>query len=167
MKVFEEIYNDYKSDVYRFLYKMTSYQCGLSEELLQETFYQAFLSFDRFRGECEIKTWLCQIAKNTYYRYIRNEIKKENLVLKISGEDKVYDIEEQIVKREIVQLIHRILEEFDERTKNIVLYRMYADIKFSEIAMLLDIKEASTKVIYSRAKVKIQTILKERYEYEI
>jgi RNA polymerase sigma-70 factor (ECF subfamily) len=76
-------------------------------------------------------------------------------------------VEEQIVKREIVQLIHRILEEFDERTKNIVLFRMYANIKFSEIAMLLDMKEATAKVIYSRAKVKIQTILKERYEYEI
>jgi RNA polymerase sigma-70 factor (ECF subfamily) len=167
MKVFEEIYNDYKSDIYRFLYKLTSYQWELSEELLQETFYQAFLSFDRFRGECEIKTWMCQIAKNTYYRYVRNEIKNENLVMKISQEDHIYDVEEQIVKREIVQLIHRILDEFDERTKNIVLFRMYAEIKFSEIAMLLDIKEATAKVIYSRAKVKIQTILKERYEYEI
>lgn len=167
MKVFEEIYHDYKSDVYRFLYKMTSYQCQLSEELLQETFYQAFLSFERFRGECEIKTWLCQIAKNCYYRYLRNEIKKENLVLKISQEDREYDVEEQVVQKEIVQLIHRILEEFEERSKNIVLFRMYAELKFSEIATILDIKEATAKVIYSRTKIKIQTILKERYKYEI
>lgn len=167
MKVFEEIYQDYKSDVYRFLYKLTSYQFQLSEELLQETFYQAFLSFERFRGECEIKTWLCQIAKNTYYRYLRNEIKNENLVLKISQEEKAYDVEEQVVQKEIVQLIHRILEEFDDRSKSIVVFRMYADLKFSEIATILNIKEASAKVIYSRAKTKIQTILKERYRYEI
>jgi RNA polymerase sigma-70 factor (ECF subfamily) len=146
---------------------MTSYQCELSEELLQETFYQAFLSFERFRGECEIKTWLCQIAKNTYYRYLRNELKNENLVIKISREDKAYDVEEQVVQNEIVQLIHRILEEFDERTRNIVVFRMYADLKFSEIATILDIKEATAKVIYSRTKIKIQTILKERYRYEI
>lgn len=56
MKEFEEIYTKNKDDVYKFICKLTSYKINLSEDLLQETFYQALLSFDRFRGDCEIKT---------------------------------------------------------------------------------------------------------------
>lgn len=167
MKAFEDIYTVYKDDVYRFIYKLTSYKFYISEEILQETFYQAFISFDRFRGECEIRTWLCQIAKNTYYRHIRNEMKKENLVNKISHDEMVNDLEEQVEKKEVLQFIHILIEEFDERTKNIVLYRMYADIKFSEIARLLGLKESTAKVIFSRAKVEIRIKLKERFGYEI
>ena len=167
MKAFEDIYAKHKDDVYRFLCKLTSYKVSLSEELLQESFYQAFISFDRFRGDCEIKTWLYQIAKNTYYRHVRNEIKKENLSNRVRQDETVNDFTEQAEKRELLQFIHTILEDFDERTRNIVLYRMYADITFSEIAALLEIKESTAKVIYSRAKVKIQIQLKERFGYEI
>lgn len=167
MRAFEDIYILYKNDVYRFICKLTGYKTDISEELLQETFYRAFISFDRFRGDCEVRTWLCQIAKNTYYNYVRTEIKKENLVNKVIHNITVNDFEEQAEKREVLQYIHVILEEFDERTKNIVLYRMYADIKFSEIARLLEIKESTAKVIFCRAKVKIQIQLKERFGYEI
>lgn len=167
MKAFEDIYCHYKDDIYRFICKLTGYRFDISEELLQETFYQAFLSFDRFRGDCEIKTWLCQIAKNSYYRYIRNEIKKENLANKIIQEEVISDFTEQAEKKELLEYIHKILEDFDENTKNIVLYRMYANIKFSEIAALLGIKESTAKVIYSRAKVKILFQLKERFGYEV
>lgn len=167
VKVFEDIYIKYKVDVYRFLCKLTGYRYDLSEELLQETFYQAFISFNRFRGECEIKTWICQIAKNSYYSYIRNEIKKEKLTVKMVKDEEANDFTEQTEKKELVQNIHKIMEDFDERTKNIVLYRMYADLKFSEISNLIGISESSAKVIYSRSKIKIREQLKERYGYEI
>lgn len=167
MKAFEDIYGIYKDDIYRFICKLTSYRFDLSEELLQETFYQAFISFDRFRGDCEIKTWLCQIAKNTFYRHIKNEVKKEKLTNKLICDEPTNDFTEQVEKKELLDYIHKILGDFDERTRNIVLYRMYADIKFSEIASMLEIKESTAKVIYSRAKVKIQIQLKERFGYEV
>lgn len=169
MKAFEEIYSLYHSDVYKFICKMANYNINIAEDLLQETFYQAFISFDRFRGDCEIKTWLCQIAKNTYYRHIRNEIKKEKLTERIclSYHGAIDDFTEQAENKELLQAIHKILGELDDRTRNIVLYRMYAELKFSEIAALTGIKESTAKVIYSRAKVKIIVQLKEEYGYEI
>lgn len=167
MKEFEDIYEKNKDDVYRFIYKLTGYEAHIAEELLQETFYQAFLSFERFRGDAQIKTWLCQIAKNTYYQYIRSQVKGRNLTNKICQEETSHDFTEEIENKELIRLIRIILEEFDERTRSIVLYRMCAELKFSEIAVLLGIKESTAKVIYSRAKVKIQIQLKERFEYEI
>ena len=52
---FEMLYRAYYDRVYAFLYRL----CGdraLAEDLAQETFLQAYTSFHRFRGECEVFT---------------------------------------------------------------------------------------------------------------
>ena len=40
----------------------------LAEEITQQTFFRALEKYKDFRGECQIRTWLCQIAKNEYYK---------------------------------------------------------------------------------------------------
>ena len=41
----------------------------IAEDITSETFVKAISSIKDFRGECDIRVWLCQIAKNTYYSY--------------------------------------------------------------------------------------------------
>ena len=76
---FEALYHQFQPDVYRFLFRLTGYEQLTAEELTQETFYQAFLSFSKFRGECAMRTWLFQIAKNVYGKYIRRETRQRTL----------------------------------------------------------------------------------------
>ena len=63
---FEALYEAYFPRIYAFLLKLTEDR-DLAEELTQETFYQAFVSFHRFRGESDVFTWLASIGKHTYY----------------------------------------------------------------------------------------------------
>ena len=70
MNEFESIYNEYFKRIYAFLSKMCP-DPFLCEEMTQETFYQAFISFHRYDGSCEIFTWLAAVAKNTYFKYLR------------------------------------------------------------------------------------------------
>lgn len=68
----DDIFQDYGKLVYRYLLRL----CGdkdLAEELMQETFYQAVKSADRFDGSCKVSTWLCQIAKHMWYRELRKK----------------------------------------------------------------------------------------------
>ena len=79
MSEFEDLYNLYYKDVFYYVLKLTDYQEYIAEEVTQESFYQAFTSLTRFRGECSVKSWLCQIAKNTYYKYLRTHAKETYL----------------------------------------------------------------------------------------
>ena len=56
MDPFAELYEKYQPDIYRFLLCLTGGDALAAEELTQECFCQAFLSFGRFRGECIVKT---------------------------------------------------------------------------------------------------------------
>ncbi|MGL5749382.1 MAG: RNA polymerase sigma factor, partial [Paraclostridium sp.] len=69
---FEEIYNSYFSDVYRFILKLSNDQ-HIAEEITQETFYKALKNIDNFKGNSQMKVWLCQIAKNTYFTKYNQE----------------------------------------------------------------------------------------------
>ena len=65
---FEQIYAAYFNDVFRYIRRHES----IAEEVTAETFFKAMDSIDRFRGECDIRVWLCQIAKNTYRSYYQS-----------------------------------------------------------------------------------------------
>lgn len=66
----DEIYRAHSQTVYRYLLSLT-HDADVSEELTQETFYQAVKSIRRFDGSCKITTWLCAIAKNLFAAYRR------------------------------------------------------------------------------------------------
>lgn len=67
MQNMEELYNDYFQTVFKYLFCMTQ-DADLSEELTQETFYQAIKTYNNFRGDCKVSVWLCQIAKHLWFK---------------------------------------------------------------------------------------------------
>ena len=62
----EELYNDYFHDVYLYIRSLSADE-HLAEDITQETFFKAMKSVDSFRGDCDIRVWLCQIAKNLLF----------------------------------------------------------------------------------------------------
>ena len=83
---FEEVYAVYFDDVYRYLLSLSGSE-STAEELTSETFFRAMDALDRFRGECSVRVWLCQIAKNTLYDHLKKQ--KKQLRLKKSRKPKL------------------------------------------------------------------------------
>jgi len=165
MSEFEELYHLYYKDVYYFVLKLTDYRDHIAEEVTQESFYQAFISLSRFRGECSIKSWLCQIAKNTYYKYLKTHAKETYLEEELHPEGEA--VSTVVEKKQVTSHIRRVIADLDERSRAIVEYRLFDEKSYKEIGELVGIREATAKVLFSRAKVKIRERLKEEYGYEI
>ena len=66
----QEVYEQYFTVVYRYLFSL-SHNTHIAEELTQETFFKALKKIDDFRGGCDLRVWICQISKNTYYDYLK------------------------------------------------------------------------------------------------
>lgn len=62
---FEAVCRENFAHVYRFLPSLCR-DAHLAEELTQDTFDRAFRKGEQFNGRCELKTWLCSIARNAY-----------------------------------------------------------------------------------------------------
>ncbi len=170
MKQFETLYNDYYQDVFKFLFRLTGYQQQLAEDLAQETFYQAILSFHRYRGECQIKTWLCQIAKNNYFNMLRKDQKFRKVPIddylnhnSLITNSILSDYETQELIVHAVQLIMKL----EDKTRDVLIYRIFSELTYAQISTVLRINESSAKVIFMRGKCKLQNQLREVYGYEI
>lgn len=72
MDEFDEICRRCTPVVYRFLLSLCK-DASLADELTAETFYQAYLHIDTFRGNCRVESWLCQIAKNALTKELRRQ----------------------------------------------------------------------------------------------
>ena len=167
MSEFEELYHLYYKDVYYFVLKLADYQDDVAEEVTQESFYQAYLSLKRFRGECSVKSWLCQIAKNTYYKYLKTHAKETFLEEELHQEPEEKNVSAVVEEKQMISHLRKVIAALDERSRSVVEYRLYGEKSYKEIAELLGIREATAKVLFSRAKVKILQQLKEEYGYEI
>ena len=170
MSQFEKLYKDYWQDVFKFLFQLTGYQQQLAEELTQETFYQAMISFYRYRGECQIKTWLCQIGKNLYF----NSLRRLNKVRQVSFEehaDHATLISDSInidyEKKELIDSAIKVIMQLDNKTRDVLVYRIFSELTYAQISALMNISDSSAKVILMRGKSKLQNKLREEYGYEI
>ena len=70
MTEFEELYRTYFDDVFRYIRRLSGSE-SIADEITSETFFKAMRSIKSFRGNCDIRVWLCQIAKNCYYTYLK------------------------------------------------------------------------------------------------
>lgn len=70
MTKIEDLYKKYFNDVFLYIKRLSGNE-HIAEEICSETFFRAMRSLDSFRGECDVRVWLCQIAKNNYYSYLK------------------------------------------------------------------------------------------------
>ncbi len=155
MKKIEEIYVEYSKQIYRYLISLTRNE-HLSEELTQETFFIAVKKINQFRGECKIYTWLCQIAKNLYYKESKKQKKIDMIPLDIleetiNNQDNNLEIE-TINKMDLYQKINSL----DEKSRQVIYLRLIGEFSFKEIGEALNISENLARVIFYRGKRKIR-----------
>lgn len=158
-KLLEELYTSYNKDVFNYLYSL-SRNVDISEELTAEVFYKIVKSLANFRGESDIKTWIFSIARHEWIDYLKKknrQIQTEILsdIIEINESKNVDDI----YAKELTERIHQILDNDNERSKNVVLMRLEG-YSFYEIGLKYNISESSARVIDFRAKSKIRNILK-------
>ena len=152
----EELYRTYFDIVYRYI-RSISQDGSLAEEVTQETFFKALEKIDQFRGDCDVRVWLCQIAKNTLYDHLKKQKKQ------LLGDEKLEKIEsaggelleEKLAQRSQAMEIHKVLHRLSEPYKEVFSLRIFGELTFREIGMLFGKSENWARVTYYRARVKI------------
>ena len=158
----EELYRTYFDIVYRYI-RSISQDGSLAEEVTQETFFKALEKIDQFRGDCDVRVWLCQIAKNTLYDHLKKQKKQ------LLGDEKLEEaeidggelLEEKLAQRSQAMEIHKVLHRLSEPYKEVFSLRTFGELTFREIGMLFGKSENWARVTYYRARVKIREELEQ------
>lgn len=153
MQDFDRIYAEYFSEVYKFALTLCK-NPTLAEEITQETFFKALKNIDSFNGSCKISTWLCTIAKNTFYSHNKKQSSHTEFSLSLDISDE--SLEERFADKETAYAIHKVLHKLKEPYKEVFWLRTFGDLSFAQIGTLFSKTESWARVTYYRAKTLIK-----------
>ena len=159
---FEQIYSTYFKAVYLYVLQLTG-DVHTAEEITSETFFKAINTVDRFRGDCDMRVWLCQIAKNTYYSHLKknsHELHPEDALLQNIPDPQV-PMEAHFIDRDDARQIRMILHDISDPYKEVFMWRVFGELSFREIAQLYGKSDNWACVTYHRARKMIQSRLEE------
>ena len=154
MTEFDQVYQKYFRDVYKYLLVLCRNQ-WVAEEITQETFFKVLEKLDQFDGRSSLYSWLCQIAKHTYFAHCRRE-KRKGREEELEASWTQDSLEERLLDQESLQEIYQGIHALEEPYKEVFLLRLFGELSFAQIAALFHKTESWARVTYYRAKGKIK-----------
>lgn len=158
---FEEIYSAYFDDVFRYIRKLSGSE-HIAEEITADTFFKAIQAIDSFRGDSDVRVWLCQIAKNRYLSYLRKAGRVDSIEdgMFLYAADPAEPFEEALFRKDAAIRLQRLLHDMPAPYKEVFMWRVYAELSFRQIGQIFNKSENWACVTYHRARTRI----KERWE---
>jgi len=141
-----------------------AFQCGVHSNDLADVSQEVFVKLYRFLHQFKqdrFTTWLYKITLNAtrdYYRKEQRELAKEDKLnaqrqtIFLSAEDDVLLFEED-------KLLHNAIQALDEKYRYPIVLYYFHELKYEEIAEVLNISLSTVKVRLLRAKEKLKAAL--------
>jgi len=150
----EELYKDYFHDVFLYIRSLAGDE-HLAEDITQETFFKAMKSVDSFRGDCDIRVWLCQIAKNLLFTHSKKQKRYTGEEIPETVPDNTVRVDELLENSAQSMEIHRVLHTLVEPYKEVFTLRVFGELSFRQIGDIFGKTESWARVTFHRAKLKI------------
>ena len=130
-----------------------------AEDLLQETFVKAFLSYE---GGGSIKYWLITVLRNEFYT-VQRKRKREVLEEQIADREEASkeDILASFIEKEERRMLFMEIQKLPIQMREVLMESVYFHMEDSDIAKLHGWTKENVRKIRSRAKQKLIEQMKE------
>jgi RNA polymerase sigma-70 factor (ECF subfamily) len=174
---FEILYRRYEKPIFSFIYRMVS-SAADAEDLCQETFFKVIRAKKKYRKTAKFKTWLFNIALNLCRDRIRRmkfrshlslnspafsqdseEIQKQQSISNPSS-----DPTRHAQNDEIKALVQQAFIKLPQHQRTVVILRQYHDLKFSEIAEIMNCPLGTAKSLNHRGRENLMKALSKYVE---
>jgi len=153
----EELFEYYVDDIYRYLFSLCK-DHYLVEDLLQETFYRAFLNINDLNIN-NVKPWLFKVSHNLLIDHFRKNkrnvlINDDQLQLMKSGTN----VEEDILKDEMMMKILKLIKVLPLKQQTAILLYEFHNLSYEECAEVMGITLTSFKSSLHRGRRKVRQL---------
>lgn len=157
---FRHIINSFKEILYWHIRKILIDHAD-ADDVLQNTFIKVWKGLDSFRGESKLYTWIYRIATNEAISFLNSRKKRSifslheinsELISKLQS-DVHFDGDEQQKK------LQKAILQLPDKQRIVFNMKYFDDLKFSEMAEILETSEGALKTSYHHAVKKIEAFL--------
>ncbi len=154
-----QLYNLYARAMYNVCMRMMNSR-EAAEDMLQESFSEAFARLDSYRYEAAFGAWLKRIVINKCI----NEINRRRIDLEFFDDMYYFDDKDEVAKEHddgqmTVTNIKKAMEQLPKGSRMIFSLYLLEGYDHVEIAQILNISESNSKSQYMRARLRVKEIL--------
>jgi RNA polymerase sigma-70 factor (ECF subfamily) len=141
-----------------------------SEDMVQNVFYRMLKYRNTYTGKGQFVTWMFHLGRNV----LKDEFKKRKPP---DNYDELEDLsektgggllaDEQLGKKQTQQQLYRAMEKLSEEEREILVLNKFQELKYQEIAQILNINEGTVKVRIHRAFNQLKSIYLKMESYEM
>jgi RNA polymerase sigma-70 factor (ECF subfamily) len=134
-----------------------------TDDLLQNTFLKAWNALDTFREDASLFTWLYRIATNEALSFLSNKRKKFLLPI-VDVEKHLSGIleDDPLINGDELQLkLQRAILTLPEKQRIVFNMKYFDDMKYEEMAEILNTSVGALKASYHHAVKKIENFISE------
>ena len=161
---FDRIYAEHHARILRYLTRMVGVQDA--EDLAQEVFIRAARSYDDFRHEAKIETWLYRIATHVAVDRLRGTASRRETLLgqeldevAADGRETVSSLEEKTLRRAANECIRNVIYGLPENYRTPLILSELEGFTNREIAEIMDVSLDTVKIRLHRAKEQLKQAL--------
>lgn len=144
------------------LFNFFLHLCGdrmLSEDLTQTVFERVIRYRRSYRSEMSFRSWLYQIARNARVDHARrNRLQVSDFSAAADTADEALPVQEHLEAHEDHRRLHRALAHLNDEQRELLVLTRFQELKYREVADLLNITEGAVKVRVHRAIHDLRTI---------
>ena len=139
---FDTLLERYQDQLFRYIFFLVRSR-EVTEDLFQETFVKAIVNLQqgRYQSDGKFAAWITRIAHNLVIDLFRQE-RNENLISNDESEIDLLNsakfsegtIESQMVNKQVLKDVARLVEELPEAQREVVRMRFFENKSFKEIA---------------------------------
>ncbi len=160
MESFDSIYEEYLPKIYRYIYHRTGHK-QLAEDLTSTTFLKVIKNLDTFdASKSSLSTWLYTVARNTMIDHMRTN--KPTFDLEVADDIASGENVEQKTEFNLqIKVVRGALGKLSEAQREVLIMRVWDELSHQEIAEVLGISEANSKMTFSRAMASLKEAIGE------
>jgi len=168
-RAFAQLVRRWEGPIQRLGARMTG-DVHRGEDLAQETFARVFAKRKDYQPSGKFSTWLWRIALNLCYDELRRRQRRQESSLDGTCGEAVAAMEafvapeptpdKSLVEQERSELVRKALMQLSEAYRSVLVLRHYENLKFREIAGVLDLPEGTVKSRMAEALTQMGRLLK-------
>ena len=161
-KAFEVLVNTYKERLYWHIRRIVMNHDD-ADDVLQNTFIKIYRSIDGFKGESKLYSWMYRIATNESLTFIKLKQRKAGISDQEMKEQMLGSLASDVYfdGDEIQLKLQKALTTLPEKQKLVFNMKYFQELKYDEIAEILETSVGGLKASYHLAVKKIEAYLKE------
>ncbi|MFH1565393.1 MAG: RNA polymerase sigma factor [bacterium] len=159
------IIKKYKTKLYGYIRRISNVSPQDAEDILQDVFIKAYLNLNDFDTDLKFSSWIYRIAHNQVIsQHRKKQARPEGYAVELEDTNAQkfildFEMEKNIDTRLLRKNIFKILNNLDERYKEIIILKFFEEKSYQEISDIIQKPMGTVASLMNKAKKEFKKVL--------